>query len=232
VRARVYAMAATASLAIGSVAGLAAASSAAAAGDAAVTQAYVQANYQALRVGISHIATSEAAAPHLLAKVRQECPLVGARSPQDGESTQMSDDVVGAIVLSAYEPDQQAIRTFIHAVAGLRWSSAPLTREIRAYTSDWQTIVGLSVPNLCSDVKAWGANGYHALPANIAAFVGKFMPAWVAPGYMPAQLERYETPATRALAARCKRFEERITEAETRAVEPYSEIMNALAIWP
>ncbi len=227
-------MAATASLAIGSVAGLAvtASTAAAASSDAAVTQAYVQAGYQALRVGIAHLATSEAAPLRLLAKVRGECPQVGARSPENSTSTQMSDDVIGAIVLSAYAPDHQAIRTFVHAVAGLRWSSASLTREIHAYANDWETLLGLSIPDLCGDVKAWGVSGFGALPANITTFVGKFMPAWVAPGYMPAQLKRYESPATRALAARCSRFEEQITEVEVHAVAHYGEIMNELDVWP
>jgi hypothetical protein len=231
--ARAYAIAAVASLTIASIAGLAmTASSAAASSDTAATQAYIQAGYQALRVGIAHLATSKAAPVKLVAKVQGECPQVGAESPEDGESTQMSDDVIGAIVLSAYAPDTQAIRTFIHAAAGLRWSSAVLTREIHAYTSDWKTLVSLPTPNLCSDVKAWGADGFGPLPANITAFVGKFMPAWVAPGYMPAGLKAYESPATRALAARCSRYEEQITEVEVHAVAQYGEIMNALAVWP
>jgi hypothetical protein len=234
VRTRVYAIAATASLATGSVAGLACAAStaAAASSDAAATQAYIQAGYQALRVGIAHLATSKAAPVQLVAKVQRECPQIGAQSPQDSTSTQMSDDVIGAIVLSAYAPDTQAIRTFIRAVNGLRWSSATLTREIHAYTDDWKTLVSLSIPNLCSDVKAWGANGFGALPASIAAFVGKFMPAWVAPGYMPAGLTRYESAATKALAARCRRFEAQIGEVEAYAVAQYGEVMDVLAIWP
>jgi len=234
VHARVYAIAAAASLAIGSIASLAATASSASASssNAAATQAYIQAGYQALRVGIAHLATSEAAPLHVLAKVQSECPQVGAQSPENSESTQMSDDVIGAIVLSAYAPDLQAIRTFIHAAAGLRWSNPGLTHEIHAYVSDWKTLVSLPIPNLCSDVKAWGANGFGPLPANITAFVGKFMPAWVAPGYMPAQLKGYESPAARALAARCSRFEEQITEVEVHAVAHYGEIMNELAVWP
>ena len=144
----------------------------------------------------------------------------------------MSNEVIGAMVVSGDAPDLQAIRTFIHAVAGLRWSSSGLTRSIRAYTSDWQTLSSLSAPNLCGDVKAWGAGGFRALPASTVAFVKKFVPAWVAAGYLPAQLTRYESSATRALAARCHHYEEQITEAEARAVAHYGEIMNALAIWP
>jgi hypothetical protein len=201
-------------------------------GDAAATQAYVQAGYAALRVAISHLARSEAGPLQVLATVQHECPQVGANSPQDNESTQMSNEVIGAMVVSAIAPDLPAIRTFIHAVAGLRWSSGGLTRSIRAYTSDWNTLASLSAPNLCGDVKAWGADGFHTLPASTVTFVAKFIPAWVAPGFLPAQLTRYESSATRALVARCNRFEDQITELEVHEVAHYNDIMNALGIWP
>jgi hypothetical protein len=234
VHARLRSLAVIAGLALGATASLALAPAAAlgASGDVAATQTYVQAGYAALRVAVSHLATSEAGPRHVLAQVQRECPQVGAQSPQDEESTQMSDEVIGAMVVSAIAPDLQAIRTFIHAVAGLSWSSAALTRSIRAYVSDWKTLSSLPAPNLCDEVRAWGASGFHTLPASTVTFVGKFMPAWVAVGYLPAQLTRYESSATRALAAHSNRLEEQITELETREVERYSEIMDALAIWP
>lgn len=234
VRARLRSLAVIAGLALGASASLALAPATAlgASGDVAATQAYVQAGYAALRVAVSHLAASEAGPLRVLAQVQRECPLAGEQSPQDAESTQMSDEVIGAMVVSAIAPDLQAIRTFVHAVAGLSWSSAALTRSIRAYTSDWRTLSSLPAPSLCGEVRAWGARGFHALPASTVAFVARFMPAWVAVGYLPAQLTRYESSATRALAARSNRLEEQITELETREVERYNEIMNALAIWP
>jgi hypothetical protein len=219
-------LAATLCLAIGSTPALASS------GDATSTQAYVQAGYAALRVAISNLARSEAGPLHVLATVQHECPQVGANSPQDDESTQMSNEVIGAMVVSAIAPDLPTIRTFVHAVAGLRWSNGALTRSIHAYTSDWNTLASLSAPNLCGDIKAWDVNGFHSLPASTVTFVAKFMPAWVAPGFLPARLTRYESSATRALVARCNRFEEQITELEAREVAHYNEIMNALAIWP
>ena len=234
VRARVCSLAVLAGLALGATAGLAVAPAAAlgASGNAAATQAYAQAGYAALRVAVSHLATSEAAPLHVLSQVQHECPLVGAQSPQDAESTQMSDEVIGAMVVSAIAPDVQAIRTFVHAVAGLSWSSGGLTRSIHAYASKWGTLASLPAPGLCADVRAWGADGYRALPASTVEFVAKFNPSWVGAGYMPAQLKRYESSATRALAKRCNGLEEQITELEAREVAHYNEIMNALAIWP
>jgi hypothetical protein len=223
-----------AGLAIGAMAGLAIApaDALAASNDVAATQAYVQANYAALRVAISHLAASEAAPLHVLAQVQRECPQAGAQSPQDPESTQMSNEVIGTMVISAAQPDLQAIRTFMRAVAGLSWSDQGLTRAIRAYAGDWKTTLSLPAPNLCADVKAWAAGGFHALPASTVTFVAKFMPAWVGAGFLPAQLKRFESTATRALAGRCERLEEQISEAEARAVERWGHIMDTLAIWP
>jgi hypothetical protein len=211
---------------------IAPASASASAANLAATQTYVQANYAALRVVISHLAASEAAPLHVLAQVRRECPAAGSGSPQDPESTQMSDEVIGAMVISAAQPNLQAIRTFIRAAGGLSWSNRGLTRAIRTYVGDWKTILGLPAPNLCGDVRAWAAGGFHTLPASTVAFDAKFMPAWVGAGYLPAQLGGYENAATRALANRSLALEQTVSEAEARAVPHWGEIMNTLELWP
>jgi hypothetical protein len=211
---------------------IAPASASADAANLAATQTYVQANYAALRVVISHLAASEAGPLHVLAQMRSECPGAGMGSPQDPESTQMSNEVIGAMVISAAQPDLQAIRTFVRAAGSLRWSNRGLTRAIRTYVGDWKTILGLPAPNLCGDVKAWAAGGFHTLPASAVTFDAKFMPAWVGAGYLPAQLGGYENAATRALASRSVAMEEKVSEAEARAVAHWGEIMNTLELWP
>ncbi len=213
------------------VAGTPAAASASA-GDAAATQAYVQANYALVRVVRSHLATSEAGPVRVLHRVSQECPRAGAGSPQDPESTQMSDDVIGAMVISAAQPDLQAIKAFVRSVSGLSWSNRGLTNAVRSYARKVNTIFSLVTPDLCADVKAWAALGYHSLPPNVSTFVNRFMPAWVAIGYLPKQLRGFESGADASLAHRGEPLETLITEAETRAVEHYRELMNALEIWP
>lgn len=211
---------------------LATAAPARAGSDAAATQAYVQANYALVKVAFSHLATSEAGPLHVLAQVRGECPNVGAGSPQDPESTQMSDEVIGAMVVSAAKPDLQAIRAFVHLATGLSWSSRALTQKIDAYIEDVKTVLTLPAPDLCGDVKAWGAGGYSKLPATTTAFVGRFFPHWVALGYLPPQLTRDESASTRALAKRTEPLEQELVEGEARAVSHWGEIMNSLAIWP
>ncbi|HEV3033452.1 MAG TPA: hypothetical protein VGX72_01560 [Solirubrobacteraceae bacterium] len=200
--------------------------------NAASTQSYVQDNYALVRVARSHLATSEAGPLHVLAQVRRECPNAGAGSPQDPESTQMSDEVIGAMVLSAAKPDVQAIRTFTRAAGALSWSNHALTGAVHAYAGKLQTVLGLPTPNLCADVNAWAADGYRALPASTVSFVAKFMPAWVALGYLPAPLARYESSAARALARSSAPLEGALSEGEARAVEHWGAIMDTLELWP
>jgi hypothetical protein len=200
--------------------------------NASSTQTYVKANYALVHVAKSHLTTSEGGPLEVLAKVKGECPAAGAGSPQDAESTQMSDEVIGTIVIAAAQPDLQAIRTFIRTASSLTWSSSALTDAVHAYANKLKTVLSLTPPSLCTEVKAWGASGYHALPATTVAFVGKFMPAWVALGFLPSQLARYENGATRALANRAGPLEQELSEGEARAVEHWGDIMDTLMIWP
>jgi hypothetical protein len=207
-------------------------SAASAAANAAATRAYVQANYALVRVARSHLASAEAAPLRVLARVQRECPLAAAHSPQNADSTQMSNEVIGAMVIAAAQPNRRAIEAFVASVSRLSWSSGALTRAVRSYANDLRTLIGLAAPNLCGEVKAWAANDFQTLPASTVAFVAKFMPAWVAVGYLPAGLSRYESASAKSLAHRGEPLEEQLTEGEARAVAHYGEIMNALEIEP
>lgn len=198
----------------------------------ATTQRYVQDNYALVRVARTHLATAEAGPLHVLAQVRAECPRAGAGSPQNPDSTQMSDEVIAAMVVSAYKPDLSAMRTFIGAAGALIWENHSLTSAVHAYVGDLKTILSLPTPNLCGDVRAWAASGYTTLPASTVTLVAKFMPAWVALGYLPAQLEPFESAAARSLARRSVPLEEALTEGEARAVEHWGAIMDTLELWP
>jgi hypothetical protein len=200
--------------------------------NAATTQRYVQDNYALVRLARTHLATAEAGPLHVLAQVRAECPGAGVGSPQNPDSTQMSDEVIAAMVVSAYQPDLSAIRTFVAAAGALSWGNHGLTSAVHGYIGDLKTILSLSPPNLCSDVKAWAASGYSTLPTSTVTLVAKFMPAWVALGYLPPQLAAYESASARSLARRSVPLEQTLTEGEARAVEHWGAIMDTLELWP
>ena len=204
----------------------------AAGGDAASTRAYLRANYSLVQAAVSRTRPIEAALHGVLTRVRNECPNAAGGSPQDPESTQLSNEVIGALVTAAVALDPGAGRRFAGEAGHVSWSDHALTAAVRSYARKVATVVALAPPNLCADVRSWAATGFRTLPASTAAFAPRFMEAWVAPGELPPALARYETPEDRQLAKRTRRMEERFSELEAKEVETWGDIMNALDLWP
>jgi hypothetical protein len=201
-------------------------------GDAATTRTYLQANYALLRVAQRNIKASEAAYKSVQHRVTAECPHAGLNSPQDTQSTQMSNEVIGAMVVSAAKPDLAAIRTYLHAVAPLHWSSASINHSMARYRASLGTIFKLTVPDLCSDVKSWATSGFQTLPSHTVSFVKLFLPNWVALGLVPSGLKGLEDGEGRSLAQRSHAIEVQITDVEARAVETWGDIMNEMMLEP
>jgi hypothetical protein len=205
---------------------------AAQASNSSATSAYVRANYALVAAGKSHLGASVSAYKGVLAKVRRDCPRAAEGSPQNPDSTKLSNEVIGAMVLSAGVPDRPAIATYLRVVKGISWSNGSLTRAVRTYASSLRKLYGLSVPELCGDIRAWKASGYKTLPASTVSFVEVFYPNWVALGLQPSGLSRFESGSLRSLAHSAARFEYQLTNAEAEAVETWGDIMNALELWP
>jgi hypothetical protein len=200
--------------------------------DNAATSAYVRADYALVRAINANLPRSEAELLRLRAQAGRECPLAAAGSPQDPESTQLSDELIGAMVLNGARSDRGAVRAFTVAVKSLRWRDRALTGAIQGYAAKLRTLLALAAPPLCADVKAWAATRFTSLPARTVSFARVFMAAWVGAGELPSELAVHESTADRALARRAARLEELVSEFEARAVETYSEIMSVLALSP
>jgi hypothetical protein len=200
--------------------------------DAAATRTYIRANYRLMQAAASRIAPIEATLRGVLAQVRRECPMAAANSPQDTDSEQLSNEVIGDMVLTAGRLILPAARKFGNAVGHLTWSNPELTRTIHAYVNKGRRLLALGPPRLCSDIESWAASGFRTLPASTIAFDAAFMPNWVAPGELPAALGPYESAAERPLLLATKHLEEEFTDLEAREVETWSEIMNTLVLQP
>jgi len=201
--------------------------------DVTATGRYVRANYLLTQAAYSKIKTAEAAMRNLLAQVRGSCANVALSSPQITDSEQLSNEVIGAIVLTAYHTDVPAGTRFVREAQGLRWSSRSLTDTIQSYVSNIKVLTKLPVPNVCADVGAWVASRYQTLPASTVQFDRQFMPNWVAIGDLPPSLAPFERPAQTAIIRRSGHFEYELTEAEANAgVETWDEIMNTLVLQP
>jgi hypothetical protein len=201
--------------------------------DAAATRAYIQADYALVHAARVNLATSEAALQKLRHRIASECPKVAAGSPQDTNSEQLSNELVGAMTVAAIQPDMRAVATFASAVSHLRWSSGALTRKVHAYASRLHTLSVLPRPDVCADVKAWAASRFQTLPASAVSFDARYYRVEVAVGEVPAKLlAPSEQPDERLVLAHAERIEGQLSEAEANAVYTWGHIMESLALNP
>jgi hypothetical protein len=205
---------------------------ASAGGDAAATSAYIRANYALVSAGHANIARTEADVHALVGQIRGECDQGALGSPQDEQSTQLSNELIGKMVLAGGAPDRPAVATYLRAVGRLHWSAGSVNRAVGGYVRMLRTLYGLKSPDLCGDLKSWATSGFRTLPPETAPFVAAFIPDWVSLGVLPAGLGRFETPALRSIAKRSGRYESELMEMEARLVEDWGEIMNELVLNP
>lgn len=202
----------------------------AATGDETATRAYIEADYRLMRTATSRIPRIEATLRGLLAQVKRECPRVvaGWGGTQDAQSTELEDEVIGAMVTAVVGLDRPAGRAFVSAARRLMWSDRKLTSTVHSYVEKVRTLLALPEPNLCSDLESWAASGFTTLSAATLTFTPRFMTAWVAVGELPRALVRYATPDERALLARSRRLEREFGDFEAREVATYDQITFAV----
>jgi hypothetical protein len=138
--------------------------------------------------------------------------------------TQLSNEVIGALVTAAVGLDRLAGRRFVSAAAHLSWGDRGLTSAVRSYVGKVRVLVALAPPKLCGDLRSWAASGFRAVPANTISLAPSFMSVWVAPGELPAALARHETPEDRWLVALHVR---RMVAAARRRASPNGTFMAA-----
>jgi uncharacterized protein (DUF1330 family) len=180
--------------------------------DVTATRQYIQANDRLVQAAWSRIASAEAVLRGVVRQVRRECPMAAANSPQDTNSEQLSNEVIGAMVTAVAKLDPRAGRDFARVAGRLTWSNRALTRTVHAYARRLGALLALAPPKLCSDVEAWAAGGFRMLPASTVAFDAQFMPAWVARGELPSALSQYETADERPVVRRTHRREVELTD--------------------
>jgi hypothetical protein len=210
------------------------ASAPASSGNAASTQSYIQANYALVRAGTAKLGTVTVVLRNTRAQIERECANAALSSPQNPESTELSNEIIGAIVLAAYRTGIPAGNAYIRAAGGLRWSNPRLTSTISSYVAKLKVLRALAPPNVCADVRAWVSSGYQTLTASTVRFDQQFMPNWVAIGELPSQLlAPYLRANQRSLLARSGQLESQLTEFEANdGVNTWSAIMDALGVSP
>jgi hypothetical protein len=201
--------------------------------DIAATRTYIQADYTLVHTARVNLATSEAALQKLRGQIGAECPNAAAGSPQNTDSEQLSNELVGAMTVAAIRPDVHAVARFVHTVQGLHWSNNALTHKVSSYAARLKTLSILPAPNICADVQSWAASRFQTLPASTIAFDSHYYKVEVAVGEVPAKLlAPSEQPDERPVLARAERLEGQLTEAEANAVYTWGHIMSKLGLNP
>jgi hypothetical protein len=201
-------------------------------GDEASTRSYARADLALVQYAAARLGTAETLLQGVLNKARADCPMAAAESPQNPESTMISNEIIGAMVLAAYHAARPEITVFVRDTSRLSWSNRALTRSVRAYASKLRTLSVLKAPDLCYDIRGWKASGYTKLPPATIAFNQRFVPAWVAIGEVPPQLFRYASGDARSTLRRASGLEAKLADFEAHAVQTYANIMNALGVSP
>ncbi len=202
-------------------------------GDAAATRAYIRANYVLVRSARSNLAAGNAAIRSLVRQLTGQCPLVAAESPQNHDSEQLSNEVVGALTVVAYRPDAAAMGAFARAVGGLHWSNRALTRIVKTYATQLEGLATLATPDVCGDVEAWAAGGYQTLPASTVQFDQRYYRCDIEAEEVPLRLlAPYESAGEASLVRRTKQLEAPLAEAEANAVADYTKILDTLKLSP
>jgi hypothetical protein len=138
--------------------------------DITSTHTYLVASYKVLHAAVSTWSTVEASIHRLDLRFHAECPDVGAGSPQNEEDQKLSYEAAGALWATGYHTDAAIVHAYVKTVNRLTWSNPKITRDAHRLTRGLQEMTELQVPNICADVRAWGANSYGAAPANVKQY--------------------------------------------------------------
>lgn len=200
--------------------------------DIATTRAYIKVNHRLVQEAVAKIPAVHTALQHVLTQLRSECPLVAAGSPQNADSEQLSNEVVGAMVTAAVHDALPFPQEYLSVAGRLSWSNPTITRDVRTYAAKVRTLDSLSQPKLCDDIRSWAASGFQTLAPTTVVFAPRFMSAWISPGEIPSGLSVSETEGERGLLRQTRSMEAQFSEFEAREVETWGQFMNTLGLWP
>jgi hypothetical protein len=201
--------------------------------DVAATQALARATDALVRASTPDVPRGVAAVKSYANRVAGECPAVAAGSPQNHDSEQLANELVGALTATGYHVAAAPIATFARAVRGLHWSNPRLTRAVRTFATKLRGLSTLAVPALCTDIKAWVTSGYATLPASTVQFDRRYAEVDVEAEESPEIIRLatpYAIPADFAVLRRVERLEAKLAEAEAHAVSDYTHLMNTLEL--
>jgi hypothetical protein len=181
--------------------------------DVASTHSYLAASYKVLHAAVSTWSSVEASIHRLDLRFHAECPDVGAGSPQNAEDQKLSYEAAGALWATGYHTDAAIVRTYVNTLNRLTWSNPEITRDAHRLARGLQEMTALQVPDICADVRAWGANKFGAAPANVKQY-DEHVEAIEIHEIPRSLLVPYVQPADNGLRKRVEHFATRFAELE------------------
>jgi len=181
--------------------------------DAASTHTYLAASYRVLHAAVGTWSSVEASIHRLDQRFAAECPDVGAGSPQNEEEQKLSYEAAGALWATGYHTDAAIVRAYVNTLSRLTWSNPQVTRDARRLATGLREMTALQVPDICADVRAWHANGFGAMPSNVAPY-DQHVEAIDIHEIPRKLLAPYVQPADRGLRERTEHLATRFEELE------------------
>jgi len=208
----------------------ASASAGATTGDVAATHAYIQAGYALARVSVASLGRVQAKIESYNRRLEQECPRVGAGSPEDEASQTASNEAADALWSIGYGTDAPQIRAFLQTTRRLRWSNPAIGRAAVRFAGDLNELATSPLPDLCADVAAWKLTGFQSFPAAGAAVISRIQA--IEPNAVPERLlAPYERGSDAAMLARTTHLEGQIGEFEfTHGQDDWDQLLETLAL--
>lgn len=140
------------------------------AGNVVMTSRYLQAVYTLARAESARVGDSIEALEGEAAKIAPGCPSSLAQPPEGKQVGELGAETSAVAFLAGAKPDAEAIHKFAARIAGLHWSNGRITALVRSLAAEERAAAALRLPDVCADIKAWTASGYHTLPESTTRF--------------------------------------------------------------
>lgn len=139
--------------------------------DVGATRAYLLAWHRLELDGKHDQQAGEAAVRSLVVKVKNECPGVLAQASDNRGRDDIRAEIGEDVELTLERPARSATLVFAKAVQRLRWSNRKLTYYASHSAREEAAKENIVLPDICTDAKAFAADGFSAAPRTTEEFL-------------------------------------------------------------
>jgi hypothetical protein len=196
--------------------------------DKGATRAYLRASFAYASGFYSEAKVDVAAVEAAASAIATSCPGALTYAPRDAAFSELSEEATGTLLFASAAPLRPIDLRFAAAIAHLSWSNRALTRLVRARLAEEREVAALVTPDMCTEIEAWKASSYAALPQSATAFIAQFraiaLSSSIGPFEEPREmvilrrLGRYEGRPERALSKHVETLEARLSKKVNAAI--------------